>query len=331
MRYWWVNQNQTYQQEQSGGYLWSPKRRADGHRNHFYDTMREVQPGDLVLSFQGAHIRAIGVARSYCYESPKPPEFGSAGLNWEAIGWRIDVAWTGLQHQIKPADHIRALRPTLPPRYAPLRAENGHGLQGVYLTEVPLPMMGALAGLIGYEARVLMDAAPAPMPDRVSERPAAVVSLKNSWEDHLEDRIKQDQSLPDTDRVALVRSRRGQGLFRESVLRIEHACRITRVDNPEHLIASHCKPWRHASNQERLDGENGLMLTPSIDQLFDRGFITFADSGRLLVSPVADRQSLQRIGVDTTSVVEVGAFSSGQKRFLDYHRNEIFLEVRKTG
>lgn len=79
MRFWWVNQNQTFEQETRGGYLWSPKRNANKARNPFYEFMREVAPGDLVLSFQGTFIRAIGVARSHAYESPKPAEFGSAG------------------------------------------------------------------------------------------------------------------------------------------------------------------------------------------------------------------------------------------------------------
>lgn len=91
MRYWWVNQNQTYKQELGGGYLWSPKRNANGARNPFYESMREVAPGDLVFSFVDTRILAIGIAESYCYESPKPAEFGSAGLNWEKIGWRIPL------------------------------------------------------------------------------------------------------------------------------------------------------------------------------------------------------------------------------------------------
>lgn len=328
MRYWWVNQNQTFRQEQSGGYLWSPKRKANGHRNHFYDTMREVMPGDLVLSFQGAHIRSIGVARSYCYESPKPLEFGSAGSNWEAIGWRVDVHWTTLSHQIKPAEHINVIRHTLPSRYSPIRVENGSGLQGVYLAEVPTLMMGVLAGLIGYEAKVLMEASPPRLADRVCEPSATVESLKRAWEDHVEYEIQHDNTVNETDRVALVNARRGQGLYRKNVGRIEHCCRVTRVDNPTHLVASHCKPWRHSDNDERLDGENGLMLTPSIDHLFDRGFISFEDSGRLIVSPVADSGSLLRMGVDSSRPVNVGEFSSGQKRYLDYHRNSILLEVR---
>ena len=68
------------------------------------------------------------------------------------------------------------------------------------------------------------------------------------------------------------------------------------VENTAHLIASHCEPWRDSTNQERLDGENGLLLTPSIDHLFDRGFIGFEDSGRLIISPVAHRPSLAQNG-----------------------------------
>jgi putative restriction endonuclease len=72
MRYWWVNQNQTYRHEVQVGYLWSPKRNANGARNPFYESMREVAPGDLIFSFIDTRILAIGIAQSYCWESPKP-------------------------------------------------------------------------------------------------------------------------------------------------------------------------------------------------------------------------------------------------------------------
>ena len=77
MRYWWVNQNQTFRQEIEGGYLWSPKRNKNGHRNPFYEFMREVAPGDIVLSFCDTRIAALGIVSGYCRESPKPEEFGT--------------------------------------------------------------------------------------------------------------------------------------------------------------------------------------------------------------------------------------------------------------
>jgi hypothetical protein len=102
VRYWWVNQNQTYRQEIEGGYLWSPKRNANGARNPFYEFMREVTPGDLVFSFVDTRIAAIGTVTSYCYESPKPAEFGGVGQNWEAIGWRVRVNFVSLLNKIRP-------------------------------------------------------------------------------------------------------------------------------------------------------------------------------------------------------------------------------------
>ena len=110
MRHWWVNQNQTYRHEIAGGYLWSPKRNANKARNPFYESMREVAPGDIIFSFRDTRIAALGIARSYCYESPKPTEFGTAGSYWEAIGWKIDVSFRELNNRIHPKSHIGELR-----------------------------------------------------------------------------------------------------------------------------------------------------------------------------------------------------------------------------
>jgi hypothetical protein len=320
MRYWWVNQNQTYRQETEGGYLWSPKRNANGARNPFYESMREVAPGDLVFSFVETRIPAIGIAQSYCWESPKPTEFGNAGANWENIGWKISVTFSPLENRIRPKDHIELLRPLLPTKYAPLQT-TGDGLQGVYLTELAAPLAEVLIGLIGAEAKPLAISAKAVKP--------IISDDLDLWEKRLETAVAKDTSIPETERQAIVRARIGQGVFKERVSTIEKRCRITGVENPVHLIASHCKPWRDSNNEERLNGENGLLLTPSIDRLFDRGFISFEDNGRLIVSPVADRASLRKMGVETESAVNVGAFSSGQRNFLDFHRTAVLLKTNR--
>lgn len=321
MRYWWVNQNQTYRHEVSGGYLWSPKRRADGARNPFYEYMREVAPGDIILSFMDTRIAAIGIAKSYCWESPKPQEFGQAGQNWENIGWKVSVDFTELTSKVRPKDHIDLLRPLLPETHAPLQ-HNGNGLQAVYLTHLPGDLAEVLLGLIGEEARPLLGQAKHVLP-------VAADDLEQ-WEKKIEDAIADDQQVRETERLAIIKARTGQGLFKERVSRIEKRCRITGVENPVHLVASHCKPWRDSNNEERLNGENGLLLTPSIDHLFDRGFIGFEDNGTLIVSPVAHRPSLQRMGIETETVISVGGFSSGQKQFLEFHRTSVLLQALRS-
>jgi len=321
MRYWWVNQNQTFQQEINGGYLWSPKRKSNNTLNPFYEFMREVAPGDVIFSFQGARIKAIGIARSLCMESPKPTEFGNAGMNWSDIGWKIQVQYFHLTNQIRPPDEMGALRPLIPERYSPLQT-TGRGNQGVYLTTLPEPLAMVLVTLIGTEARDIVQGNY--VNDYINNEPVANEQLR--WENHLEQTINNDTAITETERETIVIARRGQGTFKTNVRRFENKCRITGVNKIEHLIASHCKPWRDCeTHQERLDGENGLLLTPSIDHLFDRGLISFEDNGELLISNVAHKESLRKMGLPVDEHFNTGTFSEGQKAYLEYHREYLFL------
>ena len=321
MRYWWVNQNQTYRHEVPGGYLWSPKRNRNNGRNPFYDFMREVAPGDVVFSFADTYIKAIGLAASHAYESPKPREFGQAGAYWDNIGWRVDVRFSELLGPIRPVEYMEKLAPLLPARYAPLQA-NGSGLQSVYLTLLPSEFAGVLVDLIGREARSIVEMR------RVQDAATAQVAIGLvEWETHEMERVIRDETIPETTRNAVVMARRGQGVFKQNVQRIESFCRITKIDKIEHLRASHCKPWRDASNTERLDGENGLLMSPDVDHLFDRGFISFEDTGKILISPVADIQSLRLMGLEEPLKASVGKFSDGQRAYLSFHRESVFLEA----
>lgn len=287
--------------------------------------MREVAPGDIVFSFCDTRIAALGIVSGYCCESPKPEEFGAAGMNWSQIGWRVGVRWQRLANAIRPKDHIIRLRPDLASKYAPLTPE-GNGLQSVYLTQVSVGLASMLFALIGKEATSVADVGhqigkierDSPAPERDIEE----------WERRVEVAISTDTAIRETERTALVQARRSQGLFRDNVRAVEHACRITRVERMEHLIASQVQRWRDSSNEQRLDGENGLLLTPTVDHLFDKGFISFEDSGHLIVSPVADQRSLKRMGIETESSVNVGAFSQGQRRYLDFHRENVLRMAR---
>jgi putative restriction endonuclease len=325
MSHWWVNQNQTFRQEIAGGYLWSPKRNKNGHRNPFYEFMREASPGDIVFSFFDTRIAALGIVSGYCHESPKPEEFGATGMNWSRIGWRVSVRWRKLENAIRPKDHIAALRSDLGYRYAPLTL-GGNGLQSVYLTRVTAGLASKLFGLIGREVASVSDASYEI--GRIERDSPALEQDIDEWERRVEASISTDPSIQETQRTALVLARRGQGVFRQQVRTIERACRITGVERMEHLIASHIQPWRDSNNAQRLDGENGLLLTPTVDHLFDKGFISFEDSGMLIVSPVADGKSLNRMGINPKQRVAVGAFSDGQRSYLEFHRENVLRMAR---
>ena len=310
--YWWVNQNQTYVHEIEGGYMWSPKTKANGHRNRFYENMKEVRPGDIVFSFRNATIAAAGRITSTAYECPKPLEFEEAGKNWSDVGWKVDVRYREVPEPQRPKDYIGDLRPHLPQKYSPLQPETGDGLQSVYLAAVPPAMAEVVLTLVELGGGSVPPALDGDGADDDEARWADAIANREQA------RIDSDAELDETEKEALVRARRGQGKFRTDVLKIEPQCRVTRVENPDYLRASHIWPWRHCTNRERLDPNNGLMLTPSVDHLFDKGHISFSDAGQVLVSPVADEEALARLGVRAGQ--SVGPFSSEQRRYLRRHR-----------
>jgi putative restriction endonuclease len=120
MNSWWVNHKQTFRHEFLGKYIWSPKLKKNGAVNPFYETMREVSPGDVVFSFADGLIKGFGVARTHCYTSPQPDEFGHIGHSRHNVGWRVDVDFLPIAPPVKPAHHMAAIGPTLPSKYSPL-------------------------------------------------------------------------------------------------------------------------------------------------------------------------------------------------------------------
>lgn len=285
--------------------MWSPKQNANGARNQFYENMREVSPGDVVFSFCDTRIKAIGVVTGRSQTGPKP-DFGSAGSNWSQKGWFVPVDYCALNTEIRPKEHIEILRPFLPAKYSPLQP-SGDGLQSVYLAEVPADLADVLIGLIG---QAYWDAY------------ETIAVLQEASESVELDSITDAGITGPTFREQLVRARRGQGVFRANVLLQEVACRVTGVAEPRHLKASHIKPWRDATDVERLNGSNGLLLSPHIDHLFDEGYITFSSNQELVLVPEVRLKLLDAWGIDAG--VRVGQFSQEQNAFLEYHRVNVF-------
>jgi len=306
MRYWWVNQNQTFEYEVPGGFLWSPKTRIDGAKNYFYECMKEVTPGDLVFSFKDTFIKAIGVVQKPAYEAPKP-DFGGQGENWAQSGWLVEVEFSKQIAEFKPKDFMDAIVPLLYPKYAPLQ-ENGAGLQGVYLTEISEEF-----------GRLLIALSSAPIIDILKEF-EPVIDEDSEYVIDLE--ISQKHLQGDLEKIQLVKARRGQGLFKANVRLIEGGCRVTGVTEIKHLRASHIKPWSQSDNKEKLDGHNGLLLSPHVDHLFDRGFISFKQQGELLISKKLNQAVLDDWEIEVPA--NVGSFTEAQENYLAFHRDKVF-------
>lgn len=308
MRYWWVNQNQTYRFEVFAGFLWSPKTRADGARNPYYETMQQVEPGDVVFSFSDTYIKAIGIIQTKAKTSPKP-DFRTAGSNWADVGWYAEVEFKEIEEPFKPKDFMQEITPLLADRYAPLLPD-GRGKQVIYLTEISKEFGRLLIDLSKENISILQ------------EEFAPTTNIEN--EEEIEREIQFTQIAGNLEKIQIVMARRGQGVFKANVRLIEKQCRVTGVSNIKHLRASHIKPWRHSNDSEKLDGFNGLLLSPHIDHLFDKGFITFEDNGSLYVSKSLNPKVLSQWKI--ADIRNVGPFRDEQHYFLKYHRDSVFLE-----
>lgn len=111
---------------------------------------------------------------------------------------------------------------------------------------------------------------------------------------------EQDNLLAsDTQREVLMQARIGQGPFRIALLRYWGACAVSGVSEPVVLRTSHIKPWLDASNAERLDPANGLLLAAHLDALFDAGLVTFECDGRIRISPLLAADDLRQLGLSS--------------------------------
>lgn len=150
-----------------------------------------------------------------------------------------------------------AIRPHLPAKHSPLQ-HSGDGLQSVYLAAIADSMADVLASMIGQEFLTILGA----LAGELDETEHAA----DQQEEAIQGRIDKGA----TTKVQL-NARRGQGVFKANVRLNEKGCRMTGVSDPLYLRASHIKPWKESSDEEKLNGCNGLLLAPHIDHLFDRG------------------------------------------------------------
>lgn len=129
--------------------------------------------------------------------------------------------------------------------------------------------------------------------------------------------------VSETTRQALVDARLGQGRFRRELMRRwDGACAVTGCRLGAALRASHCKPWRRSDNAERLDSSNGLVLTATLDALFDVGLISFRDDGEMLVAEAISMHERVQLGLPSRLLTSPWP---KLRHYLRYHRDYVFL------
>ena len=138
--------------------------------------------------------------------------------------------------------------------------------------------------------------------------------------------VQEKEVVLTTSSLALRGSRVGQGVFRRQLNEYwENKCSVTGyLDAADEsiLIGSHIKPWAERSNNERLDPFNGLLLTPNLDKLFDKGYVSFAGDGSIMISGSLESPGV--LGVRSDMAISRLKLDGRHRAYLDYHRTELF-------
>lgn len=129
------------------------------------------------------------------------------------------------------------------------------------------------------------------------------------------EKIINDPNTTATEKAALVKSRIGQGVFRDKVMQHWSSCAVTGCSDTSLLVASHIKPWKKSTDSERLDQWNGLLLSPNLDKAFDKGFITFETNGAIRLSPLLTDAA--KLGI--TSSMKI-VLQPKHEKYMAHHR-----------
>ncbi|WHY65640.1 HNH endonuclease signature motif containing protein [Neobacillus sp. SuZ13] len=130
-----------------------------------------------------------------------------------------------------------------------------------------------------------------------------------------------------TEKEQIIKSRIGQSVFRNKLLNIEMKCKLCGASDERFLIASHIKPWVHSNNKERLDVDNGLLLCPNHDALFDKGYISFEDNGDILISASIDESTRLLFNINNKFKIKM---NKKQLQYMQWHRENKFVKNNMT-
>jgi hypothetical protein len=307
MNYFFVFQNKSYEEERNGGYLWAPQKNKNGQTFHHWTDMKLIKKGDIIFNSFNGKLVSILTAQANCQEHERPTGLEQLDL-WEKDGWLVDVEYSDLEQPITYKNYMEDILKLQDDKYAPFN-KSGRGNTG-YLFRVSKELANFFFEII--------------------EATNLVLRRKFQIEDNLQlENVKQIENelnsiitLEKTEKETIIKSRIGQSAFKKALLTIEKKCRLCGVRDERFLVASHIKPWSESNNQERLDVNNGLLLCPNHDALFDKRYISFDETGKVMVKKSLDATTKMFLNISDNMRINL---DERQQIYMKWHR-EKFLE-----
>lgn len=294
MAFYWVFQNSTYREESAGSYLWAPKKGKNNRTPFHWETMNDLQEGDIVFSSFKQKIVAVSSVTSTAYDYKKPFEVNTDN-EWEEDGNKVNLNFHELNDPIKLKSLDHDLKKLLNVYHGPL---NSHG-----------------TGNQGYLYELL---------DEAGTNLLSIIESQNRIDLETEFQVDIEKgNISETTKKAIIESRIGQGQFRKKLIDFwDGKCAVSGVPLTDILIASHIKPWKVANNKERIDQYNGLLLSPTYDKLFDAGYISFDIDGKIIISELLSLHQRELLHISEECKL-IKKLDSQFNNYLTYHKKNI--------
>lgn len=299
MGFFWVNLGTSYKEVATSKFLWAPAYTigANGKKktNAGWDQVQEVKASDIIFCHLSGKIIYVAVALKDAYQAKRPAT--RAYTQWKDEGFQIDVDLKILS----PAVSVEGFKSTLIAIHnkncSPVLFTKDGGTAQQYMVHLPL----------GAGALIL---------SQLGDMEVSVCELSSEQK-------KGGRLTKGGSRETVTQARIGQGQFREEVLALwKNTCPVTGFARQELLVASHILPWSLSTETEKIDPNNGFPFSPAVDKLFDKGYISFDDKGRMLINESAiDVQDLGLLGILPNA--KISGLNEQQKTYLGKHR-ELF-------
>lgn len=308
MNYFLVFQNKSYKEEYKGGYMWAPQQNHTGQTFHHWTDMQNIKKGDIIFSSFGGQMLSVLIAKEDCVEHERPVDLDGLEL-WQKEGFLVDAKYVNLNVPITYKDYMDTILVLQGQKYAPFN-KAGRGNTG-YVFRVTTELANFLFGLIektnGY----------------TKDKFLTNNKLDKQMVQKIRSGLDQPIILDKTEKELIIKARIGQTIFKKSLLDLEPKCKLCGVIDTRFLIASHIKPWSQSNNQEKLDGNNGLLLCPNHDALFDKGYISFDENGNIKISPQLDEGTKVFMNINDSITIKSNHL---QREYLKWHRKHKFKD-----
>jgi putative restriction endonuclease len=309
MKFYWVNQKQTFQEESEGGFLWAPQKNKKGNSNWHWSNLEKVRPGDVVFCYVRKEIKAIGVITSSAITSPEPFKISQ----WSKVGWLAKMRYNILEQPIAIADIIGKVGYLFPSKHSPYSISKQRGNQ-VYLAEIPKELGKALLTIL--KAQDLIESV------EQTDKPKTETQTRQE-SDQVTQIDTTDFALTPSEKEMVIKQRLVQREFKTELLkRHNERCALTGLSKVDLLIASHIKPWSKSSEFERRDVNNGLLLCSPVDALFDKHYISFYNDGTIIISESLGNKAQKVYGI-MKGMKLIDKPNSETQKYLAYHRQNL--------